>query len=509
MKQWIFGFLITCMFLTLLVIPVSAQPVTADDARAVAQNWIALKIQQQGNWGGSPTAQMGEIQEFKLGERVIGYFCPVQPQGFLVISLRRELAPVKAYSDTSNLDPDSKEGLTDLIKLQMAEILDYIDINAGSVGSVSSTEVTPLMEFNYLASWDVLDTGASTFENQVQSIQAESNYQQGGILLPTQWHQGNPYYNEVPSPTPSMPCKNAHCAVGCTATAGAQVMKFWDWPPSGVGSPYGDTYDWPNMANEYLWDAGQSRWEDEHGNPLNQADLDAVTELNHEVGVAAGMVYCANINSCESGAWPSNLLNAYKNNFRYASPGSMVYRRDYTPVAWFGLLKDQFNRNWPIVWHPYDEHVVVGDGWKEYYVGIDLHREYHINYGWGNGGANAWYTLDGIPKEKPSMENILINIYPAPALGWSLSGTYPALLFPYRYFDADASGNSATFSAGQNLQFLPGVTATCNSGTGSSIRFEGSGFSPTELFTRGDQTKGVHIYAGTLKLNPGGSIRLP
>ena len=111
MKQWIFGFLITCLVLTLLVLPVSAQPVTADDARSVAQNWVALTIRQQGDWGGSPTAQIGEIREFRQGDRLIGYFCPVSPQGFLVISLRRELAPVKAYPIPATSIRNPNEGM--------------------------------------------------------------------------------------------------------------------------------------------------------------------------------------------------------------------------------------------------------------------------------------------------------------------------------------------------------------------------------------------------------------
>ena len=506
MRQLIFGFLITCLFLQLLVLPVSAQPVTADDARAVAQNWIALKIQQQGNWSGSPTAQIGEIQEFKQGDRVIGYFCPVNPKGFLVISLRRELAPVKAYSDTSNLDPDANDGLTDLIKLQMADILDTIEQKAGPVASVSSAEVTPLMEFNYLGSWDVLDTNASAFQYQFQVDHIESNYQQGGTLLTTQWHQFEPYYNEVPAPPSSQVCTNPHCTVGCVATAGAQIMRYWSWPPYGVGSPYSDTIDWPHLANQYIWDAGQSRWEDENGNPLTQVHLDAAAKLSHDVGTAVGMVYCDG--SCESSANTDNMEGVYENNFRYSTASNRLNRNDCSASEWFTNLKEQFNRNWPIQYRV-EEHSIVGDGWRESYVGTTLHREYHMVYGWRNTGSNTWYTMDGLPLGGIDIEYIVRDIYPAPALGSSLSGTYNLQEFPYRYFDQDTSGDSATFSAGQYLQFLPGVVATCNSGTGSSIRFEGSSSANTELFTKGDPSKGMRIHAGTLKLNPGGSIWLP
>jgi len=507
MKRFVFGFLITCLVLTLLVLPVSAQPVTADDARSVAQNWVALTIWQQGDWGGSPTAQIGEVREFRQGDRLIGYFCPVNPQGFIVTSLRRELAPVKAYSDTSSIDPESDEGMPGLIKEQMAAILDAIQKDAGPVESVSSSAVTPLMEFNYLGAWDVLDTGALASDPQIQAVGSASNYQQGGVMLTTQWHQDSPFYNEVPS-SPSV-CGNPHCPVGCVATAGAQLMAYWDWPPYGVDAPYSDTYDWPRMANQYVWDPGQDRWEDENGNSLTQANIDAVTELSHEIGTAVGMIYCNS--GCSSDAYTYNMEGVYENNYRYATAANVVWHTAYpSAIDWFNLLKGQFNRNWPVHYRIY-KHSIVADGWSESMMGGNLVRKYHMNYGWAD-AANAWYTVDGLyypAGGSTSDEYIVKDIYPAPALGWLLSGTYPAPSFPYRYFDADAWGDSATFSAGQNLQFLPGIKATCNSGTGSAIRFDGTSSANTRLFTHGDTSKGVVIRSGTLKLKPGGSVRLP
>jgi len=507
MKRFVFVFLITCLVLQLLVLPVSAQPVTADDARSVAQNWVALKIRQQGNWGGSSTAQTGEIREFRQGDRLVGYFCPVSPQGFIVISLRRELAPVKAYSDTSNLDPESAEGMPGLIKEQMAAILDAIEKDAGPVESVSSSALTPLMEFNYLGAWDALDTGAPASDSQIQGIMAASNYQQGGILLPTRWHQGDPYYNEIIAPPAGVNCGEPHCLVGCAATAASQIMKYWAWPPTGVGTPYSDTYDWPRMANQYLYDTGQARWEDENGNPLTQANIDAVAELGHEVGLAEGTDYCGvETKDCQSWVYVGGYEDVFKNNFRYSANSNVVWRKDFTPVGWFTMLKDQFNRNWPVLYRVIG-HAVVCDGWSESMQGGNLVRQYHMNYG-GGVAANGWYTLDALPNGGRDIEYIIKDVYPDPALGWWVSGIYPALAYPYRYFDADAWGDSATFSAGQNLQFLPGITATCNSGTGSSIRFDGTSSANTRLFTHGDTSKGVIIRSGTLKLKPGGSVRL-
>ena len=58
-------------------------------------------------------------------------------------------------------------------------------------------------------------------------------------------------------------------------------------------APYSDTYDWPNMIDDCIWNQTLSLWEDHNHNPLTvtQAQIDAVAELSHEIGVAVGMDY--------------------------------------------------------------------------------------------------------------------------------------------------------------------------------------------------------------------------
>ena len=125
-----------------------------------------------------------------------------------------------------------------------------------------------------------------------------------------------------------------------------------------------------------------------------------------------------------------------------------------------------------------------------------------MNYGWFGSSHDAWYTLDGLYGGDPLDEYMLENIYPAQALGSLLSGIYTRnASFPYRYFDQDTTGDSAAFESGRNLQFLGGITATCTSSTGGSIRFYGSSSLNTRLFSDGDTTKGVRIHNGVIKLN--------
>lgn len=494
MKRLIVIILIACLAFTVLASPVRAEPVqdeivTMDEALTVANNWITLIIQNKGSWGGSDTAEVEEIQEFKRGERVIGYFCSVSPKGFIVISLRKELAPVKAYSAVSNLDPELEQGMADLIKGKMERILERIEEQLGPIRSARAEDMEDILEINYRSAWDELERGGKIYEQGPKSGQPEVNYQEGDFLVAASWHQQDPYNWWCPGKVGTEACD--HCVVGCVATAGAQIMRYWNWPPYGVGT-YDDDYDWPNMPDSLTTSS-----------PLVQ--IDAVAELCHEVGEAAGMDYgCNSSGACLAGCSGKDLLDALEDHFRYSGAAEDRDRDDYNnAVDWFNLIKAQLNLNRPL---PYgvEDHAIVCDGWQE--IGSTPIRQYHMNYGWDD-SYNAWYTLDGLHLGGEHEEEMIIKVYPAPALGSWLSGGYSPPSFPYRYFDRDATGHDATFDAGHYLQFLPGITVKCTSPAGGKIQFRGWSTANTYLFAGGDASTGIRIHSGHIYLYQNGSIK--
>lgn len=475
---------------------IQAERAKMDEALRVANNWITLIIQQTGDWGGYQTAVVKDIQEFKRKEHVIGYFCQVDPTGFIVVSLHKELAPVKAYSTNTTLNPASEEALADLIKGKMEGILDALEEQMSTPGLLKSRqnqEPENIFEINYREIWEKLEANGVTSGMQLKSGTLRGNYQGGQILLTSHWGQDFPYNDDCPWKNCSRN-PNGRTLVGCVATAGAQVMRYWNWPPYRGNS--NDIYDWPNMPDILT---GSSP----------QVQIDAVAKLSYEVGVDAGMDYgCEGSGACFSGCWGSDLRDTFSDNFRY-SDADVVHRSWFFSAAekWFNFLKGELNLNRPI---PYriPGHVVVADGWQE----IDGIRQYHINYGWqsvGNceDGCDTWYTLDAIYHGDPEEERVIVSLYPATSLGSSIAGTYARASFPYRYFAQDATGSSATFLPGQYLQFLPGITVRGISDGGECIKIEGTGGNNARLFTRGDDSKGVRIYDGAVTLRHNGGIR--
>jgi hypothetical protein len=475
------------------------------EALTIAQNYVSFILVNEGNWGGSDSAEVVSIQEFRRGDRTLGYFGRVEPQGFLVLSLHRELAPVRAYSNRSNLNPESEEGLTDLIKDKMESILDGVETRLGRPLGPED-EFGDLLDINYRAVSDALASEA--FDPQVYrepqriSRSAGMNYQEGEWLLTSSWHQQPPYNDQCPSmdcPWPGYDGFNDCARVGCVATAGAQVMYHWRWPPAGA-DPFVDSYDWPNMCDAYVYD-GAGWFNDENGLPVTWAQINAVAELSNEIGIAAYMDY-----GCSASGTPTAYLeDALETYFHYSIDGAVVYRSDYdNAIDWFNELKHQFNANRPM---PYriDEHAIVGDGWKEEWIEGDYYW-YHMNYGWPNNDYDTWWPLDELHHGTPD-EYAIANIVPNTAIGSTLAAFYPGGV--RRYFDLDATGTNSWFSFGQDLQILRSGFLLVNSGGPTdAIRFNGEPGLTIRFFMEGDvagKTR-IRIQGGAMKLNGGAEM---
>jgi len=296
--------------------PVISQMADNNETNLVAKNWIKMIIAETGSWGKHKTATIKPMVGFKRNERLLGYLYPVNPSGLILISLRKELAPVKAYSTNGSLDPISDEGLSDLLKVCMERILDTIEQKLGPIDIVNTTDLENLVEINYKPDWiNLLSNDPLIIIKNKEKGEGKDNYQEGDILLSSDWHQGPPYNDDCPW----MNCStsNGRALVGCVATAGAQIMHYWNWPPYGSGSGYSDTYDWPNMPDAATTSSPQ-------------AEINALAELNSEVGIAVGMSYgCSS-----SGAYTYNMVGVYENHYRYSTECITRSRPSYTAETW-------------------------------------------------------------------------------------------------------------------------------------------------------------------------------
>lgn len=203
------------------------------------------------------------------------------------------------------------------------------------------------------------------------------------LLGNTMWDQGDPY-NAL---CPDLPENGGKAAVGCVATAMAQVMYYHQWPAQGTGSKVYNsethnfflavdfsttTYDWANMTPTY----------DESS---TQAEKDAVALLSYHCGVSVEMDYDAS-----SGAHTHNTGTALMNYFGYDKDINILHRDYYGSDEWNQLVKNELDAARPVIYSGQSSdggHAFVCDGYTNDF--------FHINWGW-SGSSNGYYLLSAL-----------------------------------------------------------------------------------------------------------------
>ena len=403
---------------------VSAEKATPQEMQLVCQNWLSYMVHQKGAWAGQVDPQIVNVHEIFEDGTLLARCFSIAPSGFVVVPILKELPPIKAYSEKCRLNVHEKDEFAQLLR---EVLLDRIRLFArlyGSVDAVQPRTGDVLLGRGHRAEWERFLRSERKFETDLAQGKFDP-LAEAGPLLTTSWHQYGPYNGLCPvgdqicitcpsGKPPTFPCK-----VGCVAVATAQIMRYWNWPPSGTGShsytwwgdqscdgstppqtlsaDYSDPYDWENMPDSC--DLGYT-----------PEDSAALAELCYEVGVAFEMDYGV----CGSGTWTYMALDVFPTYFRY-DPGIDKEDRDQHDAAeWFSIIQEEINSSRPIQYR-INRHSIVCDGWRDT-GGLN---QYHMNYGWG-GSATAWYSIDSLycywvlPDSLcPPMEEYLIrNIYP-------------------------------------------------------------------------------------------------
>ena len=204
-------------------------------------------------------------------------------------------------------------------------------------------------------------------------------------LLSTTWDQGWPY--NYYAPACSSYWTNNHCYAGCVATAMSQVMKFWNWPETGVGehsyssSSYGGTLSANFGATTYNWSIMP--------NSVSSANTagQAVALLMYHCGIAVDMNYSPDGSGAQTGDVPA----ALSEHFRYGACANMKARDSYAKSVWEDMLIETFDRGIPVVYAGNDTdggHAFNCDGYNN-------NRYFHFNWGW-SGSYNNYYQIDAL-----------------------------------------------------------------------------------------------------------------
>jgi len=401
-------FSLLILFLVFFSISSNAEVATLPEMDLVCENWLAYIVDQTGSWAGSSDPEIMAVDELVSDGVLLARVFSISPRGYVAVPVLKELPPIKAYSDENGLNVWHTVGFPQLLR----EVLDHrITLFVETYGSLSASQPDSgqvLFDRINRKTWDRLLSAKASFAAALKTGRM-GTLGQGGPLLTSEWHQDPPFNNDCPMGN------GGRCVVGCVATAAAQIMRYYQWPPSGVGShtywwdgdgpvqgqwlsaDFSDPYDWANMP-----DSGTGCSPDEEA---------ALAELCYEVGVAFEMDY----GFLGSGTSTANALTVFPTFFRYRASITKEDRSSHTAQTWFDLVKDEVDNGRPIQYAirtgPDSGHSIVCDGWRDT-MGMD---EYHINYGWG-GTHSDWYTIDNIQGTfDPMQEYMIRNIEPLPS----------------------------------------------------------------------------------------------
>ncbi|HNX01137.1 MAG TPA: C10 family peptidase [Candidatus Cloacimonadota bacterium] len=343
--------LILSVVLLILISAIVAVPIPQEKAITAAQNWT-------NTWAPSDftTRTIEKVTPITKDNTVTMYLVEYS-RGFVLLSADDACNPIIGYGYNTLVNGlDHNPSFSEFIENHKMAVSDIT--NQRLDNSVTA------------AKWNAI------LNNQLSRDGTRSLHP----LLSTTWDQGTPYnmYCPVDAAGPG-----GRVWAGCVATAMAQVMKYWNWPVTGVGShsyhPSGyatqsanfgnTTYHWENMPNS-----------------VGMPNTDVGTLLWH-LGISVNMMYAPD----GSGAYSYQAAQALRQYFRYDSGLSLVSRDGYSDTEWDNLVRSQLDNALPMYYDgsgPGGGHAFVCDGYQN-------SNYFHFNWGW-SGSYNGYFYLSNL-----------------------------------------------------------------------------------------------------------------
>ncbi len=389
-----------------------AAPVSLESARIVATNFYKQNSVKS-NYAVSDvvTYQKEGVNTF--------YIFIYEAGGFVIVSADDAVIPVLGYSTTDPFDKNN------------------IPVNAASWLNDYNNHIKHIIN-NNLSNKETLKEWNKIINNQFEkSLQAVTP------LCTTTWDQSSPYNQLCPSGS----------LTGCVATAMSQIMKYWNYPTTGVGThsythaTYGTltanfgatTYDWANMINSY---SGGS----------TAAQKTAVATIMYHAGVSVDMDYSPSA----SGAYSFNVPPALINYFNYSTTAEIKFLADFTSANWISMLKDELDASRPVYYSgtgPQGGHAFVCDGYN-------TSNQFHFNWGW-SGWSNGYFAIGSLNPAGDQFNDdnsAVIRIKPpsaAPIANFSADNFYPLVGGSVNFLD-----NSTNNPTSWSWEFDGGTPAT-------------------------------------------------
>ncbi len=354
---------------------VFAQQVSQATARNVAEVFFSQNVQ-------NGRGQSVQFKDITSETSFLNFYIFSADSGFVLVAADERVTPILAYSATSPfVTEDMPENLRGWLEGYDQQIQEVRDMALSSAPDIS-------------ARWSYLKAG--------EPMPNKGDRGEELFMMTTKWDQNGSsctLYNNACPETNS----GQRCVTGCTATAIAQVLKYWNHPIQGVGSKtltledmvlfYGSakhpecypisvdfsatTYDWQNMPNQLTCSS-------------SQAEKDAIATLMLHCGVAMHTNYGL-ANLTDGGSSAPYLVDTISKYFDYSPCAFYAYQADYSDNEWKNMLKAEIDSHRPVLYRGSSS----GGGHAFVFYGYDDNDLFLVNWGW-SGRSDGYYAIGGL-----------------------------------------------------------------------------------------------------------------
>jgi hypothetical protein len=415
------------------------------EVRAAVETWVRYVTADA-----RPDAGIERMEPYQVDGETVAYIAHLEGGGFCLCGADDLVLPVYFYNPQGTYDPQNPN---------YQYILWEIGTRLKSLQRGLEERDPKLQLYHQALSeratfWQELITGRAPERVNEPAIPLAEPISMT-LNLTSHWGQGSPYNDQCPELTPNA---DEHVLVGCNATATAQIMYYWEWPPTGFG------YD--SVTYHYRW---RSDWDSEpldtdpgisgsYSGRLQYDSVDDTLQMNgywddsiyrSAQGISASMAYQnalaalwsrmtqttktpdANFGATtynwsviqdthadppDAGDVEVAQLNAHvaiavdttfglrgSSSFFGNDVAGLEDHFRYDPDATFDATADIYSLTEDIQWlRPAglggSRASGGGHAWvvSGYNKGTDPDREFWMNMGWG-GSSDGWYTFDSAP----------------------------------------------------------------------------------------------------------------
>ncbi len=219
-KLWCERCCLLLLCLVLIPIILHATPMPEFQVRSAVQTWV-----QQVTADARPDAIIERMESYVEAGEIVAYIAHLSGGGFCLCGADNLVLPVYLYSPSGTFEPDNPE--TRFILKEIGARTKALIRGLADNDPDVTRDQGALMERSLY--WNQLISGVAPSGLQENDNRTEPDSMK--LDLTCQWGQGSPYNTLCPSLSPT-----ERTVVGCTSTAGAQILYYWKQPHTGVGA---------------------------------------------------------------------------------------------------------------------------------------------------------------------------------------------------------------------------------------------------------------------------------